>query len=141
VDALIEQLNETVWANWLNSLAADSVTLTLPKFKMQYEDSLNRVLSDMGMQIAFTPRADFTKMYRPGGIYIGFVKHKTFLQVDEEGTEAAAVTAVGMELTSIGPVRKIKYMRVDRPFLCVIREQQSQTILFIGKIERPQWQD
>jgi serpin B len=92
------------------------------------------------MGTAFTRQADFTDMYKPGGLFIGFVKHKTFLQVDEEGTEAAAVTAVGMERTSAGPQRQLKYMRVDRPFLCIIREKQSESILFIGKITHPEWQ-
>jgi serpin B len=139
IDALIAGLDVPTWNNWLSTLSPDSVTLTLPKFKAEYEDSLNGVLKQLGMGIAFTAQADFTKMYRPGGLFIGFVKHKTFLQVDEEGTEAAAVTVVGMERTSAGPQRQLRYMYVDRPFLCVIREHQSDAILFIGKITHPAW--
>ncbi|MFQ5825598.1 MAG: serpin family protein, partial [bacterium] len=71
----------------------------------------------------------------PGGLWIDYVKHKTFVEVNEEGTEAAAVTVVAIMESAGGP--EIKFMRVDRPFVFVIRENHSQTILFMGKIVEP----
>ncbi|MFQ6047375.1 MAG: serpin family protein, partial [Gemmatimonadales bacterium] len=80
----------------------------------------------------FSDMADFSNMYPGGGVYIDSVKHKTFVKVDEEGTEAAAVTSVGMGEVSAPPS-----FRVDHPFLFFIRERHSGTILFMGKIMNP----
>ncbi|MEE9165837.1 MAG: serpin family protein [Candidatus Neomarinimicrobiota bacterium] len=135
VDSVIEELNEENWDNWLESFSRDSVTLQLPKFTVQYEIKLNDVLSALGMGIAFHPGADFTRMYKPGGLSIDYVKHKTYVEVDEEGTEAAAVTVVAIIQSAGGS--DIRFMRVDRPFFFVIRENHSGTILFIGKIVEP----
>ncbi|MCG8608418.1 serpin family protein, partial [bacterium] len=117
------------------SFSPDSVTLQFPKFKLEYEKKLNEILETLGMGIAFTGAADFTRMYRPGGLFIDYVKHKTFVEVDEEGTEAAAVTVVAIRDSAGGP--EIRFMRVDRPFLFVIRENHTGTILFMGKIVEP----
>jgi serine protease inhibitor len=106
--------------------------LGLPKFTLEYELTMNDVLKAMGMDIAFTNMADFTGMYEPGGLYISEVKHKTFVKVDEEGTEAAAVTSVEIREVSMPPM-----ILVNRPFLFVIRETQSDGIIFIGKVEEP----
>ena len=103
-----------------------------------YSITLNNVLKALGMEIAFDPyQADFTKMRKEGELFISKVKHKTFVEVDEEGTEAAAVTSVEIEVTSIGSPGSSIIMRVDRPFVFAIRENYSQTILFIGKIVGP----
>jgi len=124
----------------MQSFAPATVTVQLPKFKMNYDTTLNEVLKALGMGIAFDPmKADFTRMYSPGGIFISFVRHKTFVQVDEEGTEAAAVTAVGVRATSVGDSGPI-LVRVDRPFLFAIRERQSGTLLFVGKIVEPSFE-
>ncbi|MFQ5769298.1 MAG: serpin family protein, partial [bacterium] len=136
LDALIGELNEGNWSNWLSSFSKDSVTLQFPKFKLEYEITLNDVLKALGMGIAFTGQADFTRMYQPGGLFISYVKHKTFVEVNEEGTEAAAVTVVAI-MDSAGGPSNIIFMRVDRPFIFVIRERHSQTILFMGKIVEP----
>jgi len=130
IDSLIADFNQQQWSEWMSSFSEQSVTVYIPRFKLEYELSLNDILSGLGMAIAFDPAsADFTRMYAPGGLYIHQVKHKTFVEVNEEGTEAAAVTSVEMPLTSIGTV-----MRIDRPFVFMIRENSSQTILFLGKI-------
>ena len=108
--------------------------VTLPRFKLEYERTLNDDLAALGMGIAFQDGgADFRNLFEPNqpGPFISFVKHKTFLEVNEEGTEAAAVTAVGIEATSAQPM-----FVVDQPFLLVIRERFSGTILFMGKILR-----
>ncbi len=140
LDSLIAALTPESWDQWMQSFAPATVTVQLPKFKMKYDTTLNEVLKALGMGIAFDPmKADFTRMYSPGGIFISFVRHKTFVQVDEEGTEAAAVTAVGVRATSVGDSGPI-LVRVDRPFLFAIRERQSGTLLFVGKIVEPSFE-
>jgi len=138
IDSLIAEFNQENWDNWINSFSKDSGDIYIPKFTLEYELLLNDVLRALGMGVAFEPyQADFTKMYKgPYNLYISFVKHKTFVEVNEEGTEAAAVTAVGIEATSVGPSRGF-VMRIDRPFVFVIRENHSQTMLFMGKIVEP----
>jgi serine protease inhibitor len=134
IDSLIGEFNQENWDLWINSFSKHEVILELPKFTLEYELKLNDVLKALGMGIAFDPdQADFTKMYKgPENLFISKVKHKTFVQVDEEGTEAAAVTSVEISETSLG-----LWMRVDRPFVFVIRDNKSQTILFMGKIVEP----
>ena len=134
IDSLIAKFDHESFNYWISCLSfpSDSFDIYIPKFKLEYERGLNDILKAMGMEVAFDPyQADFTKMYREGGVWIDTVKHKTFIEVNEEGTEAAAVTSVSMAL---GPPPGF---RVDRPFVFVIRENQSQTILFIGKIVEP----
>ncbi len=138
IDLLIAGLTQEKWDEWMNSFSEQTLTLFLPKIKLEYEikNTLKKALSDLGMDIAFDPyRANFTGMYEPGEIYIDRVIHKTFLKVDEEGTEAAAATVVAVGLTSVGLT-----MYVNRPFLFAIRENHSGTILFIGKIIDPVWE-
>jgi serpin B len=90
----------------------------------------------MGMGIAFLPgAADFSGINRGGGLNIDYVKHKTFVEVNEEGTEAAAVTIVAIEKNSIGPPKTL--FTVDRPFLYVITEKSSGAILFLGTVKNP----
>ena len=139
IDSLIAQFSNDSWNSWISSFSSQEVNLYLPKFKMEYEISLNNVLCALGMSIAFDPgRADFTKINSDGNLYISNVKHKTFVKVNEEGTEAAAVTSVEITLTSIGSSIT---MHINRPFVFAIRENHSGTILFIGKIVEPIWED
>jgi len=138
IDLLIEGFTQEKWDGWVDGFYEINLTLLLPKIKLEYEikDSLEKSLKDLGMEIAFDPEeADFTGMYEPGDIYIDRIIHKTFLKVDEEGTEAAAATVVGVGTTGIGLT-----MHINRPFLFVIRENHSGTILFIGKIVDPVWE-
>jgi len=135
VDDVIGQFTAENWNTWVESLGEFNGTLYMPKFKLEYKLKMNDVLSALGMGIAFDPaRADFTGIYTPGELFISRVLHKTFVDVYEEGTEAAAVTVVEMQLTSIGGGFT---MRVDKPFVFAIREVNSGTILFIGKIVEP----
>ncbi len=134
VDSLIAVLTPASWAAWTEGFSTKKIELAMPKFTTQYEIKLNDALVALGMGIAFTGSADFTRMFTPGGLVIDEVKHKTFVKVDEEGTEAAAVTSVGIIRTSLP---EIIPMRIDHPFVFAIREHRSQTILFIGKIVTP----
>jgi serpin B len=136
--AAIEEVARTVtqeqWNAWVAALDSADSEVAIPKFTLEYDVTLNDVLKALGMEVAFDPfAADFTNLYAgPERAYISRVKHKTFVDVNEEGTEAAAVTSVEVGLTSV-PERLV----VDRPFLFAIRENYSGTVLFMGKIVHP----
>ncbi|MDQ3696772.1 MAG: serpin family protein [Gemmatimonadota bacterium] len=133
VNALVAGLTEEKWNAWTDQFREHEIALYLPKFTLEYERTMNDDLTALGMGIAFVPRqADFTPMSPLGReLYISYVKQKTYVDVHEEGTEAAAVTAVGIRVVSMPPT-----MRVDRPFVFAIRERFSGTILFVGKMVR-----
>jgi len=133
INEFIKNLTADKWNNWLAELSETEVNLFLPKFTLEYKLEMKNVLSALGMTVAFTYAADFTRMHEPSELYIGAVKHKTFVEVNEEGTEAAAVTSVEMGLTSVGDV----FMQINHPFVLLIREKNSNAILFIGKIINP----
>jgi serine protease inhibitor len=137
LDGLLASLDAQTWADWTTGLPedyndGDPRRISLPRLQLQTDDTLNAPLTNMGMGIAFDPlRADFTRL-TPVGARIDFVKQNTYLEVDEEGTTAAAVTTVGVR-----PISMPMPFVVDRPFLLVIRERLSGTILFIGAIGDP----
>ena len=111
----------------------ENVSVTMPKFTFEDNSDLNDVLIALGMEDAFNAdKADFSKM--SDGLYIGFVKQKTFIDVNESGTEAAAVTIVGMEKNAIGGgTPKVINFIADRPFLFIIQENSTGAVLFIGQ--------
>jgi serine protease inhibitor len=135
VDALIEEMTEANWSQWTGSLSEEAVRLELPKFRLEYEIKLKETLKALGMGIAFGDGADFSNMHKSVPLFIHEVKHKTFVEVNEEGTEAAAATSVEMKFESM-PDAPIS-MRVDRPFVFAIQEHHSGTMLFMGKIVDP----
>jgi len=134
LDSLITELSQDNLNYWISCFESDSVDLYLPRFKLEWGKTLNDVLSASGMGVAFTDCADFTKMYEGDPVWISEVKHKSFIQVNEEGTEAAAATVV--EMVESGEPMGLEIM-INRPFLFMIRENLSGTILFIGKIVDP----
>lgn len=136
IDDFVDTLDADDWNAWTAALSPTKLTsLQLPKFKLEYKTSLKDALSALGMEAAFQPgRADFSGINpNQRDLHISDVLHKTFVEVDEEGTEAAAVTSVVVGVTSIGPDPIT--MRIDRPFVFAIREQATGTILFIGKVK------
>jgi len=138
INTLIANMDFDTWLQWIENFEKQKALINLPKFSLNFKMELNDVLKTMGMEIAFTPGlADFSHINEPAGqrLFISEVLHKTFLQVDEQGTEAAAVTSVAMTL-SAAPTGI--YMIVNRPFLCVIRERNSNTVLFAGKVMVPE---
>ena len=132
VDDLISLLDNQSWDQWIGGLYENKATLYLPKFKIEYELEMKDVLTALGMGIAFDGGADFTGINPTMGLYLDRVIHKTYVDVNEEGTEAAAVTSVVVTYESMGTE-----MRVNRPFVFVIRETNSGSILFMGKIVEP----
>ncbi len=135
IDSYVAGLTKSSWDLMISRLVKREGTLLLPRFKLTYSQTLNDVLKIMGMSVAFSQdSADFTRICRMTGgrIYIDEVLHKTYIEVNEEGTEAAAVTSIGMGMTSVGPEGFV--MTVDHPFVFCIREVSSGSLLFIGKV-------
>lgn len=117
----------------------EKVMLSLPRFKMGRRVKLAKVLASMGMKSAFDrTKADFTGITPPikEGFYIGKVIHKAVCEVDERGTKAAAATAVVMTKGAGAPTRP-KVFRVDRPFMMVIRDTETNVVLFVGRVMNP----
>ncbi len=137
---LTGKLTPESWKTWTGVLTGRDGTIELPRFRAEYFSQLNSTLSGMGMKEAFKRSADFTNLCecRPGDVYISDVLHKAVVEVNEKGTEAAAVTAVRMKLTSAMPVDDPFHMVVDRPFLIAIVDDDTGLILFIGGISDPE---
>jgi serpin B len=116
-------------------LGRQQVALSMPRFEFESQFRLSRALASLGMEEAFTAAADFSGMTGSRDLFISEVVHKAFVSVDEEGTEAAAATAVIMDLTS-APAEVVE-MTVDRPFLFLIRDVHTGALLFLGRVVDP----
>jgi len=137
---LLEQSLDTQrLSGWFGKLAQRKVSVYIPKFEMTSQFSLADVLASMGMTDAFTGAADFSGMTGAKDLFISAVVHKAYVKVNEEGTEAAAATAVTMKLTAVRPAEPVVF-RADHPFLFVIRDNRSESILFVGRVANPQGQ-
>ena len=132
-DAVLPYLNEDAYKEALSSMQKKEVIFRFPKFKIETTTMLNGVLAAMGAKKVFTPSAELGGI-SDGRIAVDEVKQKCFVEVNEEGSEAAAVTSIGVRLTSVRveplPVR----MTVDRPFLFAITDMETDSILFVGRI-------
>ncbi len=135
LDAFSGQLTSDNWNQWMSQFRSREGSIQIPRFKLEYEVELNRALKALGMEAMFdSSRADFSQM-TSDPVKVDTVKHKTFVEVNEEGTEAAAVTSIGIRTTSVSqPFTMI----VERPFFCAIRDNQTETILFMGAIVEPE---
>jgi serine protease inhibitor len=134
-DELADVLTPDLWQEWMERLAENTheVDLSMPRFKYKYKRNLNNDLIDMGMGIAFTPSADFSNICA-NPLMISRVEHQTFIEINEEGTEAAAATVVVMIDTAVPSILEIN---LNRPFLYFIREISTGTILFMGRVSDP----
>lgn len=136
IDELTADLSISSWNDCLENLDSVEVDLSLPKFELEFEMSLNNVLKATGMEAAFDPnKADFSGISDMDDLHISEVLHKSYVKVDEEGTEAAAVTTVTVGTTAMPPDNVI--MNVNRPFAFIIKENESGTLIFMGKVENP----
>jgi serpin B len=135
---LIGQLSADNWKNWMNTFETrDPVVVKMPRFKFEFETKLKDVLVEMGMEKAFQPEfADFSKM-SDEDLYISSAVHKSFIDVNENGTEAAAVTAITFSTTSIGVEPPKTYFIVNKPFVFAITEKDTGAILFLGEVKNP----
>jgi len=138
--AFVQKLDSGSWDAWMSQFERAQGEIILPKYKIEYAKSLNEPLMHLGMGVAFDgEKADFSRMCEvPPVVYINEVKHKSYIDVNEEGTEAAAVTSVEMRATSAAPPPKKFRMVVDRPFFFAIQDNQSGLLLFLGSIADPQ---
>lgn len=139
LDESQKKLTSANWDAWMKEFAETKGEIAVPRFKVEYELLLNDALKALGMGIAFDPvRADLSGIAKTQeNAYISRVKHKTFAEVNEEGTEAAAATSVEVTLTSAMQPRKTFRMIVDHPFFCAIRDNKTGTLLFMGWISDP----
>ncbi|MEM7555973.1 MAG: serpin family protein [Cyanobacteria bacterium P01_A01_bin.84] len=127
-------LNSQNWEKWMSNFRKQEGSIKLPRFKIDYDVNLNNSLKTLGMGEAFTKQANFSQLGE--NLTISQVKHKTFVEVNEEGTEAAGTTSVGVVPTSL-PVNQPFEMNVNRPFFFAIRDNQTGSILFMGSIVEP----
>ena len=129
----ISGIKASDWNKWVESLRSCDVNFQVPVFKSEFtmEDSFKEAMEKRGMKLAFTPYADFGKISNED-ICINFMIQKTAVDVNEKGTEAAAVTVVGMKTTSVSVPEPPKEFIADRPFIYAITETTSKTLLFIG---------
>jgi serpin B len=137
IGALEKSLTAENLAQWLGALRKREVIVALPRFKMTSKFGLNDVLRSLGMTDAFSDTADFGGMTSGRDLFISAVIHQAFVEVNEEGTEAAAATGVTMKVLSVGP-EQTPVFRADHPFLLLIRDQSSGSILFVGRTMNPQ---
>jgi serpin B len=135
VKNLEKQLNTFTLKDWMSGLRKREVMVFFPRFKMTSEFELAKVLSEMGMPDAFTPKADFSGMTGNRDLCISAIVHKAYVDINEEGTEAAAATGVVMKITSIEAPPPV--FKADHPFIFLIRDNHSGSILFMGRTENP----
>lgn len=134
ISDLGKMLNQQKYQAITSELYSDEVSLMLPKFKSEASLTLSNTLKEMGMPIAFTDGADFTGISNRNDLKITDVFHKAFIEVSEEGTEAAAATAVVVGVKSMPMTRTFK---ANRPFIYIIRDTKTGTPLFIGRLMNP----
>lgn len=129
-------LNNTNWVEWKSEFKEKEGTILLPRFQLEYEALLNDTLKTLGMPSAFD-NANFSKMIEENApLYISKVTQKTFLDVNEEGTEAAAATSVEI-VTESASAEMPFYMEVNRPFFIAITDDKTGVVLFMGSISNP----
>lgn len=134
-DDFVASLSVGKWENWMNGFSPVHGQVTLPRFKFDYDQSLKQALTQMGMAVCFDPKhADFRGIAPEVPLWIDDVIHKTFIEVNEEGTEATAVTGVIMPTSA--PVQQFELV-LDRPFVFAIRDEHTGVLLFLGTLMDP----
>lgn len=137
IDKYISELDEQKFASLEKSMQTFKADVSMPKFKIESRFEMKKVLMEMGIKAAFTKSADFSKMNGKSNLLIDEVIHKSFIEVSEKGTEAAAATAVVVREKSMVMKDNPKVV-INRPFVFVIRENKNNAILFIGKYVKPE---
>ncbi|MEO0849153.1 MAG: serpin family protein [Cyanobacteria bacterium J06648_1] len=140
-DSTLEQFNQELsldnWQEWLSQMRSQPGNISLPKFNLEYETELQNILSALGMPQVFDPtQADFSAM-TDSAVAVDTIRHKAVIEVNEEGSEAAGVTSIGVRITSAMPQDQPFNMNMDRPFFFAIRDDITETILFMGNLVEP----
>lgn len=134
LSSIVSSLSDTNFETWIEGLSERETELSFPRFKYGYKKKLKSILTDMGMGIAFYGGADFSNI-SDLDLLINDVTHQAFIETNEEGTEAAAATVVDIRLTSMPPAPIV--LNIDHPFIYIIREVTTNSILFMGKVADP----
>lgn len=134
IETLEEKLSPDFLAETIDGMHKEEVILGLPSFKLETQFSLNNAMKALGLSRAFSAQAEFKRMSETKGIFISSAIHKAFVEVNEEGTEAAAITMMEMQCESY---QEPPTFIADRPFIFIIRERQTGCILFIGRLANP----
>jgi serine protease inhibitor len=135
LEALLPSITDAAFTGWVNHLSEKEVDVWMPRFKYEFKTSLVDMLTDMGMGIAFSDAADFSNISDFAQLTITDILHQAFIETNEEGTEAAAATVVIIGITSAGPTA-IEF-RADHPFIYIIRETTTNSIIFMGRVADP----
>lgn len=135
LDSFAPELTAENWQKWSRALRSRKGSLQLPRFKMEYSQTLNEALMGMGMGNAFSDQANFSKM-SDVPFAISEVRHKSFVEVNEQGAEAAAVTSIGMRAMSAREAEPPFQMTVDRPFVFAIQDNRTGAVLFLGTVAK-----
>jgi serpin B len=122
---------------WLGNLTDRNVEVSLPKFRVESAFSLRQALSAMGMRAAFTDQADFSGIDPKRGLAISAAVHKAFVDMSEQGTEAAAATGLAVHATAMRRPEPPVVFRADHPFVFLIRDTRTEVVLFIGRLTNP----
>jgi serpin B len=138
LQSFLTQLTPDTFTSLVSSLHKQRGTIELPRFTITYDATLNAVLTKLGMGIAFGDNANFDGICKTPRMQISEVRHASFLKVDEEGTEAAAATSVGMRAMAVRIEPQPFHMVVDHPFFLAIRDERSGQLLFTGTIAKPE---
>lgn len=131
----IASLSDESFTAWLNQMNERETDVSFPRFKYGFKKKLKDVLTDMGMGIAFTDAADLSNITDKYDLLINDVTHQTFIETNEEGTEAAAATVVDIGVTSMPPAALV--FKMDHPFIYIIRESTTNSIIFMGRVVDP----
>jgi serpin B len=137
VDALMKELTSANWKGWISGLSEQKGVVSLPRFKMDYEAELTAPLQKLGINQMFSPSADFSNISSIKPLYVSEVLHKTTIEVNEEGTEAAAATGDIMATGNASVDEPFQFI-ADRPFIAAICDNATDTILFLGVVRDPQ---
>lgn len=136
IDEFVKKFSASEFANYTTDMKELKAEFSMPKFKVESRFDVVETMQDLGMKLAFTGKADFSKMTGKRNLQIDKILHKSFIEVSEAGTEAAAATAVIVrEKTAM--IHKNPQITINRPFIFVIQENSNNTILFVGKYVKP----
>ena len=134
-NSTLAMVSDENYTSWINQMSKRETDLSFPRFKYGFKKKLKDILSDMGMGIAFSDDADFSNINDMYDLLINDVAHQSFIETNEEGTEAAAATVVEIGVTSMPPAPLV--LKLDHPFIYIIREISTNTIIFMGRVADP----
>lgn len=125
------------WKEWMRQLKSQSVSLKIPQFRIERRYDLRNPLKTLGVNLIFTPEADFSGMTGQKGLFVNKAVNKTTIRIDEKGTEATSATGVILKPTAVQESQPPYEFTADHPFLFIIWDKKTESILFIGRLAQP----